>query len=149
MRPLAILAVLAPGLVLAGCVGTQPEENLEDRPPCEQTYVSMQFAGTPEDDALWRRLEQAGYRWEPEGPHVAHIRPLGSETVAGTITREPGPSGDDLLIAVQEQVDGDNADSVRTVARDLAQNVNQTYPDARLTRWVEGVHTAGCGELPI
>lgn len=145
------LAVTALVLVLAGCAGTAPEENVgtEEPAPCGRTYVMMQFAGTPEDDALWRALEAAGYRWERQGPRAAGLWPLGSETVNGTIVREPGISGDDLLISVQERLEGDHEDSVRAVARDLGENVNQTYPDARLTRWAEGVHTAGCGRAIV
>ena len=141
-RFIALAALLA----LAGCVGAGPEdENVEGRTPCGQAYVSMQFAGTPEDGSLGSALDAAGYRLEPQGERVTALRPQGSEAVEGTLVRQPGASGDDLVVSVQERLDGDHEESVRVVARDLAQQVNQTYPNAHLTRWFEGTHTAGCG----
>lgn len=136
------LALLSPLLLLAGCVEA-PDESREGD-PCGAAFVTIQYEGTGEGGALRERLQENGYVWEDAGDGIAHVRPSLSESVRGTISQTPGPSGEDLIVSIEETSRAGTIDSVRAVASDVSGHVNATYPDARVADWIEGAHDAGC-----
>lgn len=142
-RARSLAAILLTVAAVAGCLDASPDEVVEgpdtlpeDERPCIDHHITMKYEGESLDrerlSEAFREEEGWGYQETETG---ARITPE-AEGVWVTAYFEQDEPVRTLVVEVEEGVDPTaHHDRVDAVARYAAEQLNMTFPDARLTLW--------------
>lgn len=149
MRSLALAGCIAIALALVpGCV--EQESTTDPGGTCVTRFVTIHYATEERNvtsESLRQAFEAAGWTWRDDASTtqgVASLTPPGDATANGTVSYNPGSSGEDLILSIEESGAASAAGNVGVLAREASDIVNATIPDAQVARWIEDEHAATC-----